>query len=396
MHMRKLFLILTIVVTAFLSIYVFSKDKPQNRQEVIKFSHKFHHEEVGAACLDCHAGAAESLSADDNLLVSKEECANCHDVEDESMCTQCHYEDEETMQALQPPVREIIFNHKFHLEEQNAACEVCHKNLTQVDYSDAHSLPAMADCAGCHDNQRASLECASCHTDVLTLRPVGHTADYIVSHKNIARLDQAECAMCHIENDCSACHEGAALLTFAGGNNLDVQTPLNVSASGAGTRGLILSRVHELNFRLTHPLQAQGRSTECAVCHETRSFCQDCHEAEGVDVAGKPIWHGGDDWGALAGVVGTGGGRHAQLAKRDIENCAGCHNTVGDDPSCLLCHMDADGVQGSDPKTHGSGFADKYGEGASFHHDDSAVCYACHTGTQQAGVGFCGYCHGPQ
>lgn len=386
------------LIVAFLSIttgwFVFSKGKPDERKDIIKFSHKYHQMEIETSCTDCHAKASESTLASDNLLTTKEECAECHDVEDEENCTLCHYENEVTRVAFENPQRELVFSHKFHIEDAELACETCHGNLNEVDFANAKSMPDMEDCSTCHNNQQATLECVTCHTNTLNLRPVDHAADFLMSHKNIARIDQEDCAVCHTQNDCAECHEGALLIGTKSGSQIDILTPLFPSM-GNGTRGLLLARVHEPNFRTTHPIQAAGRTQECSVCHESRNFCQTCHEAEGVDVAGKPIWHGGPDWGALAGVVGTGGGRHAELAKRDIENCAACHSTEGDDPTCLLCHSDFDGIRGTNPKTHESGFANRFGEDSSFHSDEAALCYSCHTDSQQSGVGFCGYCHGP-
>ncbi len=374
-------------------LLVSSQQSPQTRKDIIKFSHKFHQIEIETNCTDCHAAATESEAASDNLLSSMETCAACHDVEDESNCTLCHFEDEATWQAFKSPERELIFNHRKHVQDLQISCQTCHTNLDKVDLANAESLPAMAVCSDCHNNEQATLECASCHSNTLNLRPTDHGADFLVSHKNIARLGQEECAVCHATNDCSECHEGAALFATTRGAVKDVRAPFSPSVAG-GTRGLVLTRVHELNFRTTHPLQAQGRTSECAVCHEARSFCQDCHESNGVEVAGKPVWHGGPDWGALAGVVGTGGGRHAELARRDIESCIACHSTQADDPTCLLCHTDFDGVQGTNPRTHESGFANRFGEGSDFHSDENALCYSCHTNTQQSGAGFCGYCHG--
>ncbi|MFQ5705996.1 MAG: cytochrome c3 family protein [bacterium] len=384
----------TILGVALLAWLVFSQEKPLRHQDIIKFSHKYHQTEVETSCVDCHTKADSSSLASDNLLPTKEDCANCHDVEDEENCTKCHFKDKETWLPFENPGRDLNFSHQFHLTKAGASCETCHKNLNEVDFADRNSLPAMQDCAACHNQQQAALECVTCHRSTLNLRPADHTADYLVAHKNVARMDQEACATCHTDNDCAECHEGASLLATTTGSNRDVQTPFLMSPSG--TKGLVLQRVHDLNFRFTHPLQAEGRSQECTVCHEGSNFCQTCHEAEGVDVAGKPVWHGGPDWGALAGVVGTGGGRHAELAKRDIETCAACHNTQGDDPTCLLCHTDFDGVQGTNPKTHDSGFANRFGGGASFHDDENALCFSCHTNTHQAGIGFCNYCHGAE
>ncbi|MFQ5602411.1 MAG: cytochrome c3 family protein [bacterium] len=369
-----------------------TQEKKLKRQEMIKFSHQYHLEEIGVECTDCHLQVPESTTADDNLIPTMDNCAECHDIEDDENCTQCHFEDEDTWQPFELAPASVLFNHKLHLAQEGVTCEKCHQNLRKVDYSTAGSKPNMIVCAECHNNQTATLECVNCHSNTLNLRPVNHTADFLMIHKQLARIDQEECVVCHTDNDCSECHQGATLLSLVSGNEVNVQSPFNLTAWG--TKGLILRRVHETNFRFTHPLQAQGRTTECAVCHEARSFCQECHDSEGVDVAGRPVWHGGADWGALAGVVGTGGGRHAELAKRDIENCTACHDTQGEDPTCLLCHTDFDGVQGTNPKTHESGYRNQFSVDSSFHEDANALCYACHVNTQVAGDRFCGYCHG--
>ena len=54
--------------------------------------------------------------------------------------------------------------------------------------------------------------------------------------------------------------------------------------------------------------------------------------------------------------VGTGGGEHATLARRDIERCISCHDVQGADPTCITCHLDSDGIKGTNPKTHPAGF----------------------------------------
>jgi len=69
----------------------------------------------------------------------------------------------------------------------------------------------------------------------------------------------------------------------------------------------------------------------------------------------------------------------------------------GGDPTCITCHMDADGIRGTDPKTHPAGFM-KNVEGP-WHANPGAVCYDCHTdyNAHPGGVkgrNFCGYCHG--
>jgi len=95
--------------------------------------------------------------------------------------------------------------------------------------------------------------------------------------------------------------------------------------------------------------------------------------------------------------VGTGGGGHATLARRDIERCAGCHDVQGADANCILCHVDNDGIKGTNPKTHIRGFMKSSGDG-DWHNDLGSVCYSCHTDANakpngKKGIGFCSYCH---
>jgi len=204
-------------------------------------------------------------------------------------------------------------------------------------------------------------------------------------------------------SDCQECHEGGALTELAepvGGQHERAgirEAPLAPEIEG--TQGMILKR-HGLNYRFLHGIEARGKRSYCATCHELDigDFCAECHNQgmneKGMNPTIRPLWHGGADWGALAGGVGSGGGRHAEMARRDIETCVACHNLQGDDPTCLLCHMDRTRGRGNDPKTHSTSFASDMGEG-DFHDDEGAMCYTCHLYKGPAGGdGFCGYCHG--
>jgi len=95
--------------------------------------------------------------------------------------------------------------------------------------------------------------------------------------------------------------------------------------------------------------------------------------------------------------VNTGGGLHADLARKDIESCEACHSGSGADPVCIRCHFDNDGVKGTNPKTHESGFM--HDDHGIWHNTMGAVCFRCHTDANARpngtpGTGFCGYCHG--
>ena len=351
----------------------------------LKFSHRDHVDAAELECEVCHV-AEESMSARDRLLPGKEVCAECHDVDDQDECAMCHLDMNQLgkIQTAEPP---IVFAHQKHLSFDGVVCATCHAGVEKTTKTGGSHIPDMPVCSTCHNDAQASMECAVCHTDLTNLRPESHASNWSRVHGRQVRSGDVSCQTCHRPTECQECHEGA---------NLTVTMPLNSQATFAplsgGSAGLILKKVHDLNYRSTHALDAKGKTRDCAKCHEQDTFCSDCHQAA-VSLT-RPAWHGGADWGAIAGAVGTGGARHAQLARRDMERCAACHSSVGDDPTCVLCHMDRTPGQGNDPRTHGSRFVSQVGKG-DFHDNSNSICFNCHTFTGPAGgAGFCGYCHG--
>ena len=131
----------------------------------------------------------------------------------------------------------------------------------------------------------------------------------------------------------------------------------------------------------------------CQSIHKTGASC---HQGENADYSlggVEPTSHLKPNFVTIG--VGSGGGIHATLARRDIETCAACHDVQGADPTCITCHLDSDGIKGTNPKTHPAGFMhDTYGD---WHTSNASVCFTCHTSSSPSsppGVGFCGYCHG--
>jgi hypothetical protein len=379
---------IAIFVTGWLLAGAVRYQDEQDRSKVIKFSHKFHIEEVGAECVSCHTGAPESQKAADNNLPTMDNCAECHDVEDEENCTMCHIS-EEVLEPFENPPRQLYFNHAFHVEDQELACTQCHQGLDKVDLASPDNLPPMETCSRCHDGEKAFADCARCHTPDFVLLPEDHQGDWKIEHSREARFDQNRCGICHATSDCQECHQGAVLVEGKDGVG---RFALGVPSS-ASSKAQAVQRVHDLNYVFTHPMDARGKTVDCQACHEVTQFCTECHLNQNVLSDKKPVWHGGPDWSAIAGGVGTGGGRHAELARRDMETCAACHQIEGNDPTCVLCHRDPDGIKGTDPRTHEEGFAERFGEGAG-PHDPNSLCFVCHVDTGQRGVGFCGYCHG--
>ncbi|MBD3291013.1 cytochrome C [candidate division KSB1 bacterium] len=379
-----------IIVTFIFSNYILTRSgEKQDRSAVLKFSHQLHVEEAGMECSDCHGMVEESQMATDRNLPEKDVCETCHDVESEDNCTLCHV-NMENLQSFENPQRDYYFNHKLHVTSENMDCETCHSGIEKVDMGDGEKIPSREICNTCHNGLKATMVCMECHPMDTKFRPDNHVMDWQREHMVEIRAGGTKCAHCHTNNYCQECHESTDLIST---KILPENFYATYSPQAKGNEGIILKAVHDLNYRFLHQLDALGREKDCRICHETSAYCGECHSS-GTNSGIRPAWHGGPDWGALALAIGSGGGRHAELARRDIERCAACHDVQGADPACLQCHIDLDGIKFTDPKTHESGFANRFGEDSSFHSDNGAVCYMCHVNSNQAGLGFCGYCHG--
>ncbi len=364
----------------------------------IKFSHKFHVRDSGVACADCHTKASASKLATENLLTTHENCQSCHEEQLNSKCTFCHTSDDpSTYVATELPKRNVMFSHEFHLGDQKLECERCHTGVDQAEIGVAMKIPDMPTCYSCHNDVKASNACEQCHMDLAALRPREHNrTDFAREHKRVARLSTATCATCHSQESCTDCHNGSDLVkvSVSGKDMMSLRSP-RLAAIDRG-QGANLTKVHDLNFKFTHGLAVEGKKSDCQTCHEKQTFCAQCHEAGGDVNQNKfvPDSHRQPRFATLG--VGSGGGLHAKLAKRDIESCAACHDAQGADPACILCHTDSDGIKGTNPRTHLPGFM--AGEHGTWHGDPGATCYVCHTdanarvgGTR--GQKFCGYCH---
>jgi len=400
MKIKHLYLIFSIGIILFLSLtaamYTGSDEECKKNDKVIKFSHKVHGELL--ECADCHTGAVESTDLQSgNFLPEKAKCAECHDVEDADNCEMCHFKD--VYEPLIEKKSQLIFNHKFHTTEGNLTCTKCHQGLNEVDYSfqSANSKPVMALCNDCHSEKKiATNACEACHISTVNLVPQSHkTGNYVKLHKFHANKPGAGCAMCHDQNSCDACHTATNTMVEV---NLadDFYRPYETYNVIDGTKLQKISKVHDINYRFTHGMDLRGKTSDCTTCHQTETFCVTCHTSEYNDYAlagNMPSSH------KVAGFftygVGSGGGEHSRLAKRDIEQCTACHDVNGNDPSCIMCHSDNDGIKGTNPKTHVPGFMKN--EHGDWHTDENAVCFNCHTDSgarlRNREIGFCTYCH---
>lgn len=403
MKTLKLYTSLFILGFVFLAVtgyrtYVPSDEHAVTNKSIIKFSHKTHKD--AAECNVCHTEVEKSKDLKSQLLPKMEVCGTCHDIQDKNNCNQCHYGDNKRPFPA-PKSPKILFSHEFHLAN-NKDCSFCHKGIFDVDYAEdaPHYLPSMATCYTCHDGKtKATDKCEACHVSTVDLKPADHKkTDYLRFHKFAAQSSKANCVMCHDNNSCEDCHVATGV---TGANSpTDFIQPYAGTQFIDGSKQQKITRVHDLNFRFTHGIAASGKEMECASCHSSETFCSDCHNAERGDynLGGvKPASHYKAGF-VFTGSYGSGGGEHARLAKRDIEACASCHDAEGADPVCITCHIDNDGQQYTNPKTHKKGAMKDLGYG-DWHTDRGSICYSCHIDANArpngvSGTQFCGYCHG--
>jgi hypothetical protein len=332
----------------------------------------------------------------DNLRPDHTNCESCHEEQLNDNCSTCHRSDPLEYQVPVRADRGLVFSHAFHLEK-GAECTTCHTGVEQLEEAVHIPLPAMATCNTCHNEVVAQNTCETCHTNLAVLRPREHNqTDFLRHHKQVALRTDATCSSCHTEESCQECHNGADLVKVnVPGNDLQVPHGPRTFAIARG-QGQNVLKVHDATWRFTHGVAASNKQSECQTCHETQDFCAACHFAGGNvnQSVFRPYSHSQATFVTIG--VGSGGGIHATEAKRDIESCASCHDVEAADPTCILCHVDNDGIRGTNPRTHTPGFM--RGEKGDWHDDAGANCYMCHTDPNarpggMRGLTFCGYCH---
>lgn len=344
--MVRRYLLFTCVLAAFLIVATGVQQREVKAADAdrIKFSHSLHVEEAGLGCVDCHVAAATSTLASDKLSSTHDNCQSCHEDKLEDQCGYCHTNADNPG----PPqaVRELLFSHKQHNDMPDIDCITCHTDVTTSTDVQTLAVPAMATCNTCHNDRKASNTCESCHTNFVALLPADHKqSDFLRTHRDGTRLGAltTSCQTCHAETFCQQCHLGLGLKTFGGRDQLT--EPAGRQPLTDSPRQTRLQNVHDLNYRFTHGIDAKSRQAECASCHTTQEFCVQCHQAGGnINQARfKPASHGVPGFTTLG--RGSGGGVHAEEARRDMESCITCHDVQGRDPSCMTCHLSTGGVR---------------------------------------------------
>lgn len=291
------------------------------------FSHQAHldvdemESRVGfhVSCDDCHS---RDKKTGDPLLPRHDACARCHQGKAKTTlamadCAGCHIQDRVSVARGRVMITEgLIFSHGDHVSDRQGAsisCDSCHNEIALSQDVKDVSIPKMQECAKCHQDPARTPE-----------------------RVRIAR--------------CEVCHEGM----------VDGNTPRS------HLTGSSLPEDHSLEFRTNHAEQAADKDANCKYCHEnlsgnSRDSCFQCHEVM------RPRDH----------MLGWRNDSHGREASLNRDRCASCHQA----DYCTACHS-------VPPRSHQPLGEFRLGGHAQSARFSLSSCMACHTNEDT-----CSRCH---
>jgi hypothetical protein len=389
------------------------------------------HARAGIDCVRCHAAAASSTAAADDLMPPESACLPCHAIDravpdkrvaagqPQARCDACHpgFEaaERDRGSAREPPVpapappagaasgdagaprvlsapprepaRVVVpvaplkFNHKLHLE-RGFGCAVCHAEVETRALATTADLPGMALCLACHDGKQASGRCSACHPTLSDGRlrtsfpsgklvPSGSLTGFD-AHTGAFRSDHRVAG--RNERACATCHKQS-------------------ECTDCHAAGVVRpAEIHPSDYASLHAVDARRNVPDCASCHRNQSFCLGCHQRLGVGAdpeGGQPGRQPNNPFGTgtavkhfhppgwirdVTGAVLTAPSpaSHGFAAKRNLRACVSCHR----EESCLACHS-ADLSRSIGINPHGVGFAAS-GRCRALASRNQRTCVKCH------------------
>lgn len=161
-------------------------------------------------------------------------------------------------------------------------CTECHENVGHTAVS-AAGTGTMSACLRCHDGNKASAKCATCH--------VGDVGQAVVMERSFSKVElpKPTCGGCHGQTECDACH---GLRMPHPANFADPHQHARLAAFGG--RKKLCYRCHEPNdCNKCHVNLDTGHASDwityhqrykrsdgngyCLACHKTKDFCGVCH-----------------------------------------------------------------------------------------------------------------------
>jgi LysM repeat protein len=317
--------------------------KGQIKRLPLPMNHELHVGQNQIDCTICHVqDARRPLGI---MTQGHEACAACHTTggtppfvvgDPQGMsCKACHGDIEETSVSAEATrhlrahmlkpfgrVGDVTFTHMTHATFSSGGalngpgpamdCRACHADAWQAQTKEQIAKVGMQGCMECHrQSSNLGLEpptnCAGCHlhhrqgqmpqNEMVTTKPLDHTAFFRRHHDDAARNNAPMCASCHAGvdpqdgNRCDTCHM--------------VMKP----------------RDHTAGFRdRVHGRQAQVDPARCTTCHRAER-CESCHREVPKSHFPLNVW--------------TDQGRHASRGRVELGSCLTCHRF---EQTCSRCH----------------------------------------------------------
>ena len=169
-------------------------------------------------------------------------------------------------------------------------------------------------------------ECNDCHK-AEGIAP-NHDADWLRSHRTLAKQSNRKCAECHNQSWCLDCHKG-------GGINADLSTE-NFGRD-------FVPKSHRSDFITIHPIKALDNPQTCYRCHDQK-YCTACHDRF---PKGKLRIKSHLMLGPNGQRYAPALNEHATEARRNLQSCQTCH-PEGD--VCVQCHSARPGGTNPHPR----------------------------------------------
>lgn len=360
-------------------------------QEIAVRAQHSHPAHAALPCTQCHERASTSTRSEDLLLPREAACVPCHSETDRARpsverCGLCHIgvrlpEPEASapdavgrlfVPVSRMPTPRLRFSHAQHAQAEGG-CEGCHAGVRSTAQATRAHLPSMHDCLRCHAVEglgdlvrggtrregMGTMPCTGCHESLPDGRMRAHFAEgwmnppawmagmrhdheWLVRHRWIAADAGSLCAQCHVERECTDCHDGRVRSR----------------------------RVHPGDFLTTHSAMARRDETRCTSCHSTGTFCSECHARLGLASFSSPVTRGAARHHPPQAVWIRGPNLHGVEARRSLQGCVSCH--AEDD--CVACHG-AGTVGGGGVSPHPPGFSQGCGVILAA---SPAACVRCH------------------
>lgn len=226
-----------------------------DRDTRIRFDHAGHvarHVASGAStdasCTSCHTMSGGKVS-----MPSMQSCQTCHDGKTaDAQCTTCHVGD---------AVKGVRVKTRFGKEASGKV--MLKPDNHDVDWMKRHGAIAKSnavECASCHREE----ECATCHTERVAQPWKMHPPNYLTIHSVDARNGMGECTDCHtVDNFCASCHVRSGVSTAPGGSppaRLEFHPPGWLDSSMPNNHG-VMSRRNINECASCHV------EDDCVACH---------------------------------------------------------------------------------------------------------------------------------